>query len=234
MADAESSKALSGLLNGISQRRYYGNTEITDELLQTELYPELPPDEFRALHDKMQGIIKVQMAVEYLSHPRIKAKTMNGVLDREPGCTVKLSLDGSKESQNSSPDTEQGEVSAGHISTVYFIPLLLCARRKSIVSADMDINQIDAFLTAQTKKQGGITAEQSLVIAKFWKNHKKKIRESVIDQNRWENALKSLKWRIDVKSQSRHTEQVGSSAAIVELEIGAKDKIFPEVPNAII
>ncbi|XP_073410138.1 COMM domain-containing protein 1 isoform X1 [Dendrobates tinctorius] len=152
MADVESSKALSGLLSGISQRRYYRNTEITDELLQTELYPELPPDEFRALHDKMQGIIK------------------------------------------------------------------------SIVSADMDINQIEAFLTAQTKKQGGITAEQSLVIAKFWKNHKKKIRESVINQNRWENTLKSLKWRIDVRSQSRQTDQVSSSAAIVELEIGAEDK----------
>ncbi|XP_073410139.1 COMM domain-containing protein 1 isoform X2 [Dendrobates tinctorius] len=95
---------------------------------------------------------------------------------------------------------------------------------ESIVSADMDINQIEAFLTAQTKKQGGITAEQSLVIAKFWKNHKKKIRESVINQNRWENTLKSLKWRIDVRSQSRQTDQVSSSAAIVELEIGAEDK----------
>ncbi|XP_040283473.1 COMM domain-containing protein 1 [Bufo bufo] len=150
MADPESSKALSGLLNGIAQSRYYGNEEITEELLKRELYPELPPDQFRALHDKMLGIIK------------------------------------------------------------------------SIVSADMDVNQIDAFLTAQTKKQGGITAEQSLVIAKFWKNHKKKIRESVINMSRWENTLKSLKWRIDVKSQSRHTDQGNSSAAIVEMEIGTK------------
>ncbi|XP_066450579.1 COMM domain-containing protein 1 isoform X1 [Eleutherodactylus coqui] len=152
MADAESGKALSGLLNGIAQSKYYGNTEITEELLKTELYAELPPDEFRALHDKMRGIIK------------------------------------------------------------------------SIVSADMDLNQIDAFLTAQTKKQGGITADQSLVIAKFWKNHKKKIRESVINQSRWENTLKSLKWRVDVKSQSRHTDQGSSSTAIVEMEIEGKDK----------
>ncbi|XP_056423993.1 COMM domain-containing protein 1 [Hyla sarda] len=153
MADAEHSKAFSGLLNGIAQSRYYGNPEITEELLKRELYPELPPNEFTALHDKMQGIIK------------------------------------------------------------------------SIVSADMDTNQIDAFLTAQTKKQGGITAEQSLVIAKFWKNHKKKIRESVINQSRWESTLKSLKWRIDVKSQSRHVDQVNSSAAIVEMEIGTKDQV---------
>ncbi|KAG8584131.1 hypothetical protein GDO81_008694 [Engystomops pustulosus] len=98
------------------------------------------------------------------------------------------------------------------------------ATEGSIVSADMDLNQIEAFLTAQTKKQGGITAEQSLVIAKFWKNHKKKIRESVINQSKWENTLKGLKWRIDVKSQSRHVDQVNSAAAIVEMEIGTKDK----------
>lgn len=94
----------------------------------------------------------------------------------------------------------------------------------------MDLNQIEAFLTAQTKKQGGITAEQSLVIAKFWKNHKKKIRESVINGSRWENTLKSLKWRIDVNSQSRHMDQVNSSTAIVEMEIGPKDKVRIRVP----
>ncbi|XP_068088479.1 COMM domain-containing protein 1 isoform X2 [Hyperolius riggenbachi] len=152
MADAENAKALSGLLNGIAQSRYYGNLEITEELLKTELYSELPLQEFKALHDKMQGIIK------------------------------------------------------------------------SIASADMDLNQIEAFLTAQTKKQGGITAEQSVVIAKFWKNHKKKIRESLINQTRWENQLKNLKWRVDVKSQSKHSDQVNSAAAIVEMEIGTKDK----------
>lgn len=60
MADAENVKSLSGLLNGIAQSRYYGNSEINEELLKRELYPDLPLDEFRALHDKMQGIIKVQ------------------------------------------------------------------------------------------------------------------------------------------------------------------------------
>lgn len=89
----------------------------------------------------------------------------------------------------------------------------------------MDINQIEAFLTAQTKKQGGITVEQSAVIAKFWKNHKRKIRESMINHTRWENNLKSLKWRIDVKSQSRNSDQVNNAAAVVEMEIGTNDKV---------
>uniref|UniRef100_A0A8C5M9V2 COMM domain-containing protein 1 n=1 Tax=Leptobrachium leishanense TaxID=445787 RepID=A0A8C5M9V2_9ANUR len=152
MADADSAKSLSGLLNGIAQSRYYGNKDITEELLKSELYPELPQEEFKALLEKMVGIVK------------------------------------------------------------------------SIVSADMDLNQMEAFLMAQTKKQGGITAEQAAVLGKFWKNHKKKIRESMISQIRWENSLKGMKWRIDLKSQSTHTDQVNAPVAIVEMEIGKNHK----------
>ncbi|CAH2253672.1 COMM domain-containing 1 [Pelobates cultripes] len=152
MADAESAKSLSGLLNGIAQSRYYGNKDITEELLKRELYPDLSQDEFKALLEKMVGLVK------------------------------------------------------------------------SIVSADMDLNQIEAFLTAQSKKQGGITAEQAAVLAKFWKNHKKKIRESMISQIKWENTLKGMKWRIDLKSQSRNADQVNTPVAIVEMEIGKNGK----------
>ncbi|MEE6519445.1 hypothetical protein FKM82_031287, partial [Ascaphus truei] len=95
----------------------------------------------------------------------------------------------------------------------------------SIVSADMDLNQIDAFLTAQTKKQGGISAEQAAVIAKFWKNHKAKIRERMITHTRWESTLKAMNWRIDLKSQSRRTDQVNTPVAIVEMEIGKNNEI---------
>ncbi|KAM4692983.1 COMM domain-containing protein 1 [Discoglossus pictus] len=152
MAGSDSFRALSGLLNGIAQSKYYGNAEITEELLKRELYPDMSPDEFRALLEKMTGIVK------------------------------------------------------------------------SIVSADMDLNQIDAFLTAQTKKQTGITSEQAAVIAKFWKSHKTKIRESMISHSRWENTLKAMSWRIDLKSQSKHTDQVNMPVAIVEMEIGKHNK----------
>ncbi|OCT77382.1 hypothetical protein XELAEV_18028480mg [Xenopus laevis] len=66
----------------------------------------------------------------------------------------------------------------------------------------MDINQTDAFVTGQTIKQGGISTGQASVIAKLWKNHKRKIRESAVGQSRWENNVKSMNWRIDLKSQS--------------------------------
>ncbi|XP_031247042.1 COMM domain-containing protein 1 isoform X1 [Mastomys coucha] len=90
----------------------------------------------------------------------------------------------------------------------------------SIASADMDFNQLEAFLTAQTKKQGGITSEQAAVISKFWKSHKTKIRESLMNQSRWDNGLRGLSWRVDGKSQSRHSTQIHSPVAIIELEFG--------------
>uniref|UniRef100_G1LNN7 COMM domain-containing protein 1 n=2 Tax=Caniformia TaxID=379584 RepID=G1LNN7_AILME len=91
---------------------------------------------------------------------------------------------------------------------------------ESIASADMDFNQLEAFLTAQTKKQGGITSDQAAVISKFWKSHKTKIRESLMNQSRWDSGLRGLSWRIDGKSQSRHSAQIHTPVAIMELEIG--------------
>ncbi|XP_021248625.1 COMM domain-containing protein 1 [Numida meleagris] len=91
---------------------------------------------------------------------------------------------------------------------------------QSIASADMDLNQLEAFLTAQTKKQGGITSDQAAVIAKFWKNHRAKIHESLVNQSCWDNVLKNMNWRVDLKSQSRHVDQINTPVAIVEMELG--------------
>uniref|UniRef100_A0A3B4WQL7 COMMD1 N-terminal domain-containing protein n=2 Tax=Seriola lalandi dorsalis TaxID=1841481 RepID=A0A3B4WQL7_SERLL len=68
MADAEAAKSLSGLLNGIAQKVYYNNSEITEQLLKRELFPELPQDAFTALHDKMRGLIKVNDLLSLSSH----------------------------------------------------------------------------------------------------------------------------------------------------------------------
>ncbi|XP_076191083.1 COMM domain-containing protein 1 isoform X1 [Aptenodytes patagonicus] len=144
----EGSKPLSALLSGIAQATYYGNADITEELLRGQLYPEAASEEFRALRAKMGGLLQ------------------------------------------------------------------------SIASADMDLNQLEAFLTAQTKKQGGITSDQAAVIAKFWKNHRIKIHESLINQSRWDNVLKNMNWRVDLKSQSRHIDQINTPVAIVEMELG--------------
>ncbi|XP_059555510.1 LOW QUALITY PROTEIN: COMM domain-containing protein 1-like [Myotis daubentonii] len=151
--EQESCKSLSGLLGGLAQKDFHGHpgiTGITEELLGSQLYLEVPPEEFRPFLAKMRGILK------------------------------------------------------------------------SVASADMDFNQLEAFLTAQTKKQGGITSDQAAIISKFWKNHKTKIRESLMNQSRWVSGLQGLSWRVDGKSQSRHSAQIHTPVAIMELEMGKR------------
>ncbi|XP_042301322.1 COMM domain-containing protein 1 isoform X3 [Sceloporus undulatus] len=151
---AEASKPFLGLLNGVAQAAYYGNKEITEELLREQLYPDMAPQEFAALRAKAAGLLK------------------------------------------------------------------------SIASADMDTNQLEAFLTAQTKKPGGITSDQAAVIAKFWRNHRMKIRDNLINQSKWENSLKNLSWRVDFKSQSRNIDQLSSPVAIVEMELRKNGQVM--------
>ncbi|XP_070576865.1 COMM domain-containing protein 1-like [Ptychodera flava] len=91
---------------------------------------------------------------------------------------------------------------------------------KSIASADMDYNQLEAFLTSHTKKkEGGITKEEATVFTKFWKNHKTKIHDSIVSQSTWNNTLKNVSWRIDLKTQARHIDQLHTPTAIVELQL---------------
>uniref|UniRef100_G1QBU8 COMM domain-containing protein 1 n=1 Tax=Myotis lucifugus TaxID=59463 RepID=G1QBU8_MYOLU len=146
--EQESCKSLSGLLNGLAQKDFHGHQGITEELLRSQLYLEVLPEEFRPFLAKMRGILK------------------------------------------------------------------------SVASADMDFNQLEAFLTAQTKKQGGITSDQAAIISKFWKRHKTKIRESLMNQSRWDSGRQGLSCRVDGKSQSRHSAQIHTPVPIMELEIG--------------
>lgn len=60
MADAEAARALSGLLNGVAQKVYFGKAEITEELLKEQLFPELSTEDFRALYERMSGLLKVR------------------------------------------------------------------------------------------------------------------------------------------------------------------------------
>lgn len=57
--ELESCKPLSGLLNGLAQEAFHGHSGITEELLQSQLYPEVPLEEFRPFLAKMRGILKV-------------------------------------------------------------------------------------------------------------------------------------------------------------------------------
>ncbi|XP_035262074.1 COMM domain-containing protein 1 [Anguilla rostrata] len=150
MADVDSSKSLNGLLNGIAQIVYYNNSEISEELLKNELYPDLSQEEFHVLLEKMKGLLK------------------------------------------------------------------------SIASADMDQAQLEAFLTAQSRKQGGggVSPEQAASLSKFWKSQRARVRESLLSQSRWEPGLRGLSWRVDLPTSASRGQPVNAPVAVVELEMG--------------
>ena len=105
------------------------------------------------------------------------------------------------------------------ISLCFFYYLYLYLLQ-SMVSADMDMTQLEAYLTAQSKKrESPLTEDQAAAIRKFWKTNKSKIHESIISQTMWGNTLHKVSWRIDLKSQSRHINEINTPSAIMELQI---------------
>lgn len=91
---------------------------------------------------------------------------------------------------------------------------------QSMASSDMDQKQAETFLVSQTKKRdGGITEQQSKVLLQCWKTHRARVHESVLQSCVWNNRLRNISWRIDVKSRSRAMEQLSVATAVVELEL---------------
>lgn len=84
----------------------------------------------------------------------------------------------------------------------------------------MDFNQLEAFLTSQMKRrEAAMTEEEASAYRKFWKVHKNKIHDTLVSKTNWNNSLKKVSWRIDVKSQSKSAENINEPSAIVELQI---------------
>lgn len=86
----------------------------------------------------------------------------------------------------------------------------------------MDHAQLEAFLTAQSKKQGGggVSAEQAAALSRFWKSQRVRVRERLLAQSRWEPCLRGLSWRVDLQAagRQRDTEHSGP-VALMELEL---------------
>ncbi|XP_061686972.1 COMM domain-containing protein 1 [Syngnathoides biaculeatus] len=97
----------------------------------------------------------------------------------------------------------------------------------SMATADMDHAQLEAFLTAQTRKHGagGITPEQAAALARFWKAQRGRVRESLLAHSRWEPTLRGLSWRVDLQTAvSRGGPPPTVPVALLELELGAGDR----------
>jgi len=56
---AEDTKNTLALLNGIARRAYYKESEITDEFLKSQIYPDMPQDEFQKLVSRFANLIRV-------------------------------------------------------------------------------------------------------------------------------------------------------------------------------
>lgn len=101
---------------------------------------------------------------------------------------------------------------------------------QSIASADMDAAQLEAFLTAQTRRQGGgVSAEQGAVLSRFWRTQRTRVRESLLAQSRWEPSLRGLTWRVDLPTATSQGDRSahGGPLALVELELGRAAQVRP-------
>ncbi|KAL5474430.1 hypothetical protein EMCRGX_G026375 [Ephydatia muelleri] len=98
----------------------------------------------------------------------------------------------------------------------------------NLVTADMDFTQLDAFLTSQVKKrQGAISEKEAATVTRFWRNQKAKIHQRLVEQSTWDNKVKAISWRVDVKTKSKETEQLNQASAIVEMQLGTDQNTNP-------
>lgn len=56
---ADDSKSFLALLNGLARRNYYGQSEITDEFLKEQIYPETSQEDFEYIQTRCKGLLKV-------------------------------------------------------------------------------------------------------------------------------------------------------------------------------
>ena len=97
-------------------------------------------------------------------------------------------------------------------------------------SSNMDISQAEVFLGSQAKKKdSGLTENHTKALLKTWRTHRDKIHDCLVNRCTWENQLKNLSWRVDVKTQSRKTEQINTPTAIVEMVLGSRGGNTDEV-----
>ncbi|XP_077380456.1 COMM domain-containing protein 1 isoform X2 [Festucalex cinctus] len=70
---AETSRSsLGALLNGVAQQTFHRNSDVTEELLKSQLYPEATQEHFKALYDKMKALLK-SMAAADMDHAQLEA-----------------------------------------------------------------------------------------------------------------------------------------------------------------
>ncbi|XP_029845125.2 COMM domain-containing protein 1 [Ixodes scapularis] len=76
-----------GLLNGIAQKLYYENKEITDDVLKNDLYPSVTDQEFSKLLAKATNVIKT-LAASNMDWTQLEAFLTSQTKRQEGGLTA--------------------------------------------------------------------------------------------------------------------------------------------------
>jgi len=77
-----------------------------------------------------------------------------------------------------------------------------------------------SHLQNHLQQQSGLSEECIAAILKLWAAENDKIHEKIVSECVWNSKLNSLSWRIDVKTNSRHSTELSQPSAIVEARIG--------------
>ena len=92
-----------------------------------------------------------------------------------------------------------------------------------------------------------MSEDEAVTVTRFWKNQKTKvegeggregeshvphslqIHHQLVKKSMWGQRLKQLSWRVDVKTKSRHIEQLNVPTGILEMKLGKEenDTVYP-------
>ena len=71
---------------------------------------------------------------------------------------------------------------------------------KSIMYSNMELKQLEAYLTAQAKKKEDFLNESQISsIIKFWRNNKEKLNQVMIEKSSFSDRLRKINYKIDLK-----------------------------------
>lgn len=78
---------------------------------------------------------------------------------------------------------------------------------QNISFSNMDLKQLDAFLTSQSKKKPDFLSEEEIKsLTKFWNQNRQKINDVVFSKSQIENKLKLIQWRVALSSKGSQTD----------------------------
>lgn len=73
---------------------------------------------------------------------------------------------------------------------------------------------------------GNFTPQQMSLCIAWWTNKKEKIHSSVILKTIWNNTLKQLSWRVDIKTASKSAPEVNEPIALFEIATSGSQAKF--------